>query len=196
MTIRLEHLTKSYNGKLLFEDLSGEFRSGEHLLLNSPSGSGKTTLLRIILGFEKPDAGRVLAFDEGGRPVRVRAGVVFQEDRLCPDFSAVENVRLANRRLSQEEIRRELSVLLPGDELDKPVRELSGGMKRRAALVRACLFPADLLLLDEPFTGLDAENEKKAARYLLEKAEGKLVIAAAHGAESLLGFKEFPLQAE
>ena len=80
MTIRLEHLTKSYNGKLLFEDLSGEFRSGEHLLLNSPSGSGKTTLLRIILGFEKPDAGRVLAFDEEGRPVRVRAGVVFQAD--------------------------------------------------------------------------------------------------------------------
>ena len=69
-------------------------------------------------------------------------------------------------------------------------------MKRRAALVRACLFPADPLLLDEPFTGLDTENEKKAARYLLEKAEGKLVIAAAHGAESLLGFKEFPLQAE
>ena len=189
MKITFERVTKSYDGKPLFSDFSAQFESGETWLLESPSGSGKTTFFRMLLGFEQPDAGTIHIGDDAGKPIRLRAGVVFQEDRLFPALSAMENVRLVNKRLSAGEIRRELSALLPADELDKPVSELSGGMKRRVSLVRACLFSSDALILDEPFAGLEKENARKALRYLQEKSGGKLVFLASHGGERPEGAK-------
>lgn len=106
--------------------------------------------------------------------------MLFQEDRLCEDYSAVKNVEMVTG--DREGARRELEKLLPGKVLDRPCCELSGGMRRRAALVRAVAAEGDCLLLDEPFTGLDEENRKKAASYIAEAGKEKAILIASHDA--------------
>ena len=104
--------------------------------------------------------------------------VQFQEDRLCEDYSAVKNLEMV---LGDAALAREiLAQLLPEEALDQPCRELSGGMKRRVSLVRAMEAGAQCVLLDEPFTGLDEENRKKAEAYIRRKAGGRILILATH----------------
>ena len=81
--------------------------------------------------------------------------------------------------------RQELLRLLPEDSIDKPVSQLSGGMKRRVAIVRACSIPTDMLILDEPFTGLDSENRKKAIEYIREKQSRNPLLITSHDMEGL-----------
>lgn len=130
-------------------------------VLWAPSGWGKTTLLRILMGLEAPTSGRV----EGVG----RVGTVFQEDRLCPQLTAEENVALVLtaeqykvKTQYKEQIRDDLIQLGLDDEaLALPARKLSGGQKRRTALLRALWAESDALLLDEPFTGMDPAVMKK-----------------------------------
>ena len=128
-----------------------------------------------------------------GRRRPLHAGCVFQEDRLAEDSSAVRNLTAAVS-CSEAEIRAALGELLPPDALDKPVRELSGGMKRRVCLARACLSSAGILILDEPFTGLDPETRKQAIRFLQEKRRGRTLILAVHSLEGLEFCREIPLR--
>ena len=108
-------------------------------------------------------------------------GAVFQEDRLCEAFSAVENVLMtAASSMSRAEAERELRELLPQEALNRPVATLSGGQKRRVALCRALCAPSDLLILDEPFTGLDAGTRMEGIRYLQKKSAGKLTLLSTH----------------
>ena len=130
--------------------MSLTLESGGTACLMAPSGRGKTTLLRCIAGLERPDSGRITDLPE-------RIGYVFQEDRLCDGFSAVDNIRLVTGRAMDEgEICRHLKELGLADSLGQPVRELSGGMRQRAAFARTMLTGSDLLLLDEPFSALDS----------------------------------------
>ena len=157
----------------------------------SPSGSGKTTLFRILMGLEQADGGS-LRFTENGHPLskRPRISAVFQEDRLCEAFTPLENVRMAaGCALSAGQIRKEMALLLPEESLDRPVFTLSGGMKRRTALCRAVLTPCEILLMDEPFTGLDGGTRSQAIRYILDRLKGRLLLIATHSEEdvSLLG---------
>ena len=157
MTIEAEHLFKSYDGKNVLNDFSLDISSDSSYVITGESGAGKTTFLRILLGLEKPDQGRVRLLGDY-KYSRVNAGVVFQEDRLCEAFSAVDNVAMVSKKLSPRIAREELEKLLPADQLDKPVCELSGGMRRRVCIIRACIVPSDVIIMDEPFTGLDEEN--------------------------------------
>lgn len=184
MTIEVENVSKSYEGKRVLKNFSLDISSDTSYLITGESGIGKTTLLRIILGLEKPDAGRVRLLGDY-KYSRVNAGVVFQEDRLCESFSAVQNVAMVSRKLSERIAREELEKLLPADELDKPVRELSGGMRRRVCIVRACSIPSDVLIMDEPFAGLDAGNRKKCISYIRNMQGSTPLVLTGHSAEGL-----------
>ena len=125
-----------------------------------------------------------------GAPAVPRFSAVFQEDWLLEGYSAVENLRLAVGNVySPSELSAAASRLLPEESLKKPVSEFSGGMKRRLSLLRALLVPFDLLILDEPFNGLDSENRKKAAALVRNRAQDKILLFAAHTKEdaALLG---------
>ena len=149
-------------------------------MLWAPSGWGKTTLLRILMGLEVPTSGSV----EGVG----RVGAVFQEDRLCPQLTAEENVALVlpaeqykAKTQYKEQIRKDLIQLGLDDEaLALPARKLSGGQKRRTALLRALWVESDTLLLDEPFTGMDPAAMKKAAAMLKARCGAKPALLATH----------------
>ena len=147
-----------------------EFLGGEPYVLDTPSGSGKTTFFRCLCGLERPEEGGVSGIDT--------FSVQFQEDRLCEDYSVVKNLEMVLGDAAQA---REILVqLLPEEALEQPCRELSGGMKRRVSLVRAMEAGAQCVLLDEPFTGLDEENRKKAEAYIRQKAGERILMLATH----------------
>ena len=175
--VRAEHLYKRFGDKPVLEDVSLTVPEGAVLCLMAPSGWGKTTLLRCIVGLEAPDSGAVQGVPE-------RIGYVFQENRLCGHMSAVENVRLATgRRMDTETIRAHLTELGLGDQLRQPAEELSGGQRRRVAIARAVCFGGGLLLLDEPFKGLDVETRRQAAAYILRHRDGAAVVCVTHDRE-------------
>lgn len=168
--IRLTEVTKAYGGQTVIDRLSAVYEPGQIYYLTGPSGSGKTTLLRILAQLTEPDSGQMTAPS--------RCGVVFQEDRLCEDYSAVTNVELATGdRAGAEEA---LGLLLPQEALHKPCRQLSGGMRRRVALVRAMEAESRYVLLDEPFTGMDRDTCAGAMQYIRERQAGRTVIIAHH----------------
>ena len=173
MTLQVNHLTKRFGEHLLFENLT--FSAAKPAVLWAPSGWGKTTLLRILLGLEKADGGTVTGVG--------RAAAVFQEDRLCPQLSAVENVLLVlpDGKARRREVEADFALLgMTGEALTLPAARLSGGQKRRAALLRAVWARADTRLLDEPFTGLDPDAMEKAAALLNRRCAGSPVLLATH----------------
>lgn len=168
--ITLEALTKSFGETKAFSALTAVYRAGEVCYLRSPSGSGKTTLLHVLAGLLKPDEGRVMA------PETV--SVMFQEDRLCEDYDAIKNVELVCGDRSRAA--GALAELLEADALGKPCSRLSGGMKRRVALVRALEADAAYVLLDEPFSGMDDETRSRAEEYIRRRQKGRTLIIATH----------------
>lgn len=172
------HLYKTYNGIEVLRGFTAVFAGGTGTAVMAPSGAGKTTLLRILAGIEQPDAGSVQGL--AGQ----RISMVFQEDRLCGDLDAESNIRLVTPALPREEVREAMAAagLSELSETGRPVREFSGGMKRRVAILRAALYPGDVLLLDEPFRGLDEETRARTAEWLQAKWEGRTKILVTHDA--------------
>lgn len=181
--IQIQKLSKSYGEERVLSEVELSLRAGGRYLLMAHSGAGKTTLLRLLMGLETADGGRILGLEQK------KLGVVFQEDRLCEACDAITNIRLAAEaggRTGQqlrEKIIREASELLPAECLTKPVRELSGGMKRRVCLLRAVCSGADVLILDEPFNGMDEQTRARCAEYLLRRQEGRLLLMTTHRRE-------------
>ena len=171
--IHISHVSKSFGELSVLQDYSLTMENGKRYLLMAPSGTGKTTFLRILTGLDHADSGRV-----EGMPVRT--GMVFQEDRLCEEYDAVCNIMLGMRKGTVESVRAEAAKILPEDCLTKPVKELSGGMRRRVALLRAVLSDSELLVLDEPFAGLDEENRVRSAKFLLNRLEGRTLLVTTH----------------
>ena len=171
--VRILNIQKSYGEKKVLADFSLTLPAASRVALMAPSGAGKTTLLRILLGLEKADAGRV----EGMPP---RASVVFQEDRLCPRLSVIENIRLGAPRARWGEIPQILAALGLAGEENTPAADLSGGMARRVAIARALLFAGDIVILDEPFRGLDDETRERTAACIDEVARGKTLLLVTH----------------
>ena len=175
MDVHIEHLCKAYDGKPVLENVSFTAAAGRVTCIMAPSGRGKTTLLRILLGLERADSGTVTL------PEHCRWSAVFQEDRLLEHLDAMGNLRFVlGGALDGAAAGRLLAELGLGDTAGKPVREFSGGMKRRLALARALLAPFDLLALDEPFTGLDEENRARCQALIRRMAPGKPVLLVTH----------------
>lgn len=179
--IAAEHIWKSYHGQAVLRDVSLTLEPDQITCLMAPSGAGKTTLLRILLGLEAPDQG-VLR-----QPASCRWAAVFQEDRLLDHLDALGNLRFAGAWEDPDRAAALLAELGLGGAAGKPVGEFSGGMRRRLALARALLAPADALALDEPFTGLDEENRTRCRTALLREAAGKPVLLVTHDLEDAAG---------
>lgn len=163
-------ISKSYGGQRVLCNYDAVYEPGETYYLTSPSGSGKTTLLRLLAGLEQADEGEILP--------RLHYSFLFQEDRLCEEYDAVKNVAMAigDERAAGEALRR----VLEEDALTKPCGRLSGGMKRRVALVRAMEAESECVLLDEPFAGLDREARERVERYIEERQRGRILLIATH----------------
>ena len=175
--MRVVHLTKRFGGYTVLEDVTMDFPAGCVTCVMGASGRGKTTLLRCIAGVETAEGGRV---EDVPGPV----AMVFQEDRLCDGLNAEGNVRLVTGgAMTLEEIRAHLTELGLGGCLAQPAAELSGGQRRRVAIARAVCFGGGLLLLDEPFKGLDAETRQQAAAYILRHRNGAAVVCVTHDRE-------------
>ena len=173
--MELINISKSYNGERVLENVSLSVGRGDTLMLYAASGSGKTTLLRIIMGLEKPDSGEL-----HGVPKRISA--VFQEDRLPEEFTAVKCVKMTCGADKAEILRHLAEVGLSGLG-SKRVKELSGGMKRRVAIVRALMHSSDMLILDEPFNGMDAETKALVIEYIKRHRSGRTLIFVSHSSE-------------
>ena len=189
--LTIEHLTKQFGEKTLFRDLC--LTVDGPAVLWAPSGWGKTTLLRILMGLDTPTAGRVRGVG--------RAAAVFQEDRLCPQLTALQNVTLvlpSSEKQYKEQIKADFQQLgMDAAALALPAARLSGGQKRRTALLRALWAPSDTLLLDEPFTGMDPDTLAAAAALLRTRCGTEPVLLATHDREAirLLGWPVIELEA-
>lgn len=184
MNITIRELTKSFQSLCVLNRISITLNSGQIYCLMGASGSGKTTLLRILLGLESADSGHITMESGDGMPIRLAA--VFQEDRLCEGFTPLENVLLVtDRTVTADQARSELCRLLPPESISRPVRTLSGGMKRRTAICRALLAPSDAIVMDEPFTGLDEQTKQHVIDYIKEKTAGKLLLITTHQEEDI-----------
>lgn len=172
--IELRRINKSYGGKEVLRDVSMTLATGETTALMAPSGWGKTTLLRILLGLEQAESGEILG-REG-----LRLSAVFQEDRLLERLTARGNLLFVAQTQAQ---RREIAPLLEelglGGE-SGAVETFSGGMKRRLAVARALLAEYDLLVLDEPFRGLDEQTCRRTMEVVRRRSRGKTVLLVTH----------------
>lgn len=172
--ICFEAVGKAYNGVPVLQNFNACIEAGERVAVTGPSGVGKTTMARLLLGLEKPDAGRI---ECGG----ARFACAFQEDRLCEGFTAVQNVGLVLPRGHGANIEEALAqVGLEKGEWHKPVGQLSGGQRSRVALVRALLAPADVVVLDEAFKGLDEASRHLAYAFVENQAGGRVLLLVTH----------------
>ena len=179
--ITLRNVSKRFGDKIVLENFSAVFPAGETSVLMGVSGGGKTTLLRLILGLETPDGGEI-----SGVPPKCAA--VFQEDRLCPQLTALGNVLLAAGRKKEREARELLTRLGLAESIDTPAADLSGGMRRRTALARALCSEYDLLVLDEPFKGLDEQTRRTAIETVREQTRGRTVLLVTHDGTEAAAF--------
>ena len=193
MRLELREVSRHFPGVAAVDRLSLVVGEGRIGCLLGPSGSGKTTVLRAIAGFERPDSGEVLAGGEilSGRgtwvpPERRRIGMVFQDFALFPHLSAVANVAFGLRDADRGSRRSRATELLAlvglAAEVDRFPHELSGGQQQRVALARALAPRPRLVLLDEPFSNLDADVRMELAQYVRTAlvAEGATALLVTH----------------
>lgn len=182
MDIVVSNLTKSFGSNRVLDGFNATFREHEVTCIMGPSGCGKTTLLHILMGLLRHDSGLV-------QGVPQLKSAVFQEDRLCEGFNAVANVRLVcDERVADQQIRLHLANIGLAGSWEQPVSELSGGMKRRVAIVRAMLATSDILFLDEPFKGLDDKTKQATMQYMKDNIKGRTVIMVTHSLDEVRAF--------
>lgn len=183
MGLRLENLSLSFGENEVLRSVSHDFPIGKLSLLTAPSGAGKTSLLRMLMGFLSPDSGKL-----SGIPTEISA--VFPENRLLSGCTPAGNVRLLLPDCPDAVLAAAFSAVgISPAEQKQPVSTFSSGMQRRVAIVRAVLAPFSLLLLDEPFSGLDTDTKRLVADWMRPYLAGKTVILVTHFPEEerLLG---------
>lgn len=194
MSVNIKNIQKAFGTKEVLNGIDITLEDDGIYCLMGSSGMGKTTLLRIMMDLEDPDSGMIEGLGKND------IAVMFQEDRLLEWMDAVDNVAVVRKEVknaaAKKKIEENLKQILPEDCLHQPVAQLSGGMKRRVALARAMNFPSKLIILDEPFTGLDWQTKMEVIDYILEMRKGRILLVATHGADdaALLGAKIIRLE--
>lgn len=179
MQLKISGISKSFEDKTVIDNLTLKLPQTGNVAIMGKSGCGKTTLLKIIAGIVKPDSGTVNA--GGGSKI----SFVFQEDRLLDVLTARENIEVVLKKDSADTAAVAegwLSAIGLSGEGGKYPRELSGGMNRRIAVARALAFGGEVLILDEPFNGLDIASKEKITELTLRgfDARRRLNIFAVH----------------
>ncbi len=189
--LKIENLTKSFEGNVILDDISIEARAGELLVVLGPSGCGKSTLLRLISGLETPDRGRIILDDRDItdlEPQKRKTALVFQNYALYPHMTVFDNMAFPLRvaHISRSEMTRiidETARLLELDQLlDRRPAQLSGGQRQRVALGRGLVRQPSIFLLDEPLSNLDAALRLKMRQEIvaLQKRLGITMVYVTH----------------
>lgn len=180
MDIKVKNLNKSFKGQQVLCKANLLFLKGRVTCVMGASGVGKTTLAYIVMGLLEADSGEITGIQ--GKKI----SAVFQEDRLIEHWDTIKNIMLVCPvNVSREIVESYLKEIGLTDYEGKPVSSLSGGMRRRVAIVRALLSEHDILLMDEPFKGLDEELKKQVICFVKKKSEGKTVIIITHDKEEV-----------
>lgn len=178
--IVLKNISKSFKGNLIFKDLNCSFEKNKFTGIIGVSGIGKTSLLRILMGLDDDYTGEILNYDFED------ISVVFQENRLLENFSIEENINLVlAKKIDPDLLKFHLQALGLNLDLDKKVSTLSGGMKRRLAILRAILLDKSTYILDEPFKDMDLATHLKVLNFVGENLKGKTVIFTSHNLEDI-----------
>lgn len=173
--IKIQNLTKSYKENII-ENFSCVIDDTGITVFYGASGIGKTTLLRIISGLEKPDSGQIYGLENK------KISYMFQEDRLFSHLTALENVSLVSNENTAKELLKKFGLQ---NYYNNKIPELSGGMCRRVALARALAFDADVLLLDEPFKGLDNNLKNQIIPVIVDYSKNHSVILVTHDSQEI-----------
>lgn len=173
--LELKNVSLSYGDLRVLRDVSLRLDPGERIAVMGPSGCGKTSLLRVIAGLQSPDSGTV-------KLAARRLSFVFQEPRLLPWRTAAENVNavLSDRAQTMPQARAWLERLELGEAAEQYPAALSGGMQQRVAIARALAYDAPVLLLDEPFRGLDAALRARVIACIAAETQGRTLVLATH----------------
>lgn len=174
--ITLDNISVNYDDKVILSGLTYTFSSDKNVAIIGRSGIGKTTLFKIITGLKHPDNGKIIYSQT---PARISA--VFQEDRLCEQLSAVNNIKMVTGKSANVPmIVSSLRDLGLADFETVPVKQLSGGMKRRVAILRSLMAPSNVVIMDEPFKGLDDNTKQITMEYVKKSINNKLFILITH----------------
>lgn len=178
--IELRNISKSYEKEVLKQVNLNIYKNSKIGIIGG-SGEGKTTLVRIILGLEEPDFGEVIRDD-------VNMSSVFQEDRLIENLSVFDNIKIIDDSIREDEIishLKEVGIL----DYNMSIKKMSGGMKRRIAIVRAVICRSDIIVLDEPIKGLDEQSRGNTIDYVNEYMGDRALVLVTHDKDDLIDFK-------
>ena len=179
VNVKAKNLYFSYGDQSVLKNVCIELTAERPVVLLGGSGMGKTTLLRILAGLIKADSGSIEGISK-----HTRISVMYQEDRLFPHLTVYKNLKLIRPTVTQAEAAALLAELnLEPTVLDQLPRELSGGMRRRVALARALLFEADVVLMDEPFQGLDVDTRRMALAAVKKWTKNRPTLLISHEPE-------------
>ncbi len=173
--LTFDRVSFSYDGTPLLNDVSFTLPKQGAVCFFGPSGCGKTTLLRLIAGLQQPQRGQIL------KDTPCSFGTVFQENRLLPWLTVRKNIELVCQNAAR--VDRVLQAVSLTEDADKYPSELSGGMQRRVAIARALAFDADVLILDEPFNGIDTALRSQIAQHIREQYRDRLIVLVTHSKE-------------
>jgi len=178
--IQIEHLHKKFDHKILFDDFSYTFKENGIIAIKGKSGVGKTTLLRMIAHLDKKYSGNILNVPE-------KISFVFQEDCLLPNCNALENVALVlgNDKKAFEIAEKWLIKMEMEQDLYTYPKAMSKGMKQRVSIARALAYDAPVILLDEPFNGIDTKRCYAIMDLLKDCSKTKLCMIITHHEEYL-----------
>lgn len=173
MRYEIKNIYKSFNNKIVLNNISYKFPNSGLVWIKGNTGSGKTTLLNIISGLTCKDSGEIFGFK--GKKI----SYVFQDDRLIPWLTAKENLKII-KNTDDKIVENFLNLVGLENDYNTKTGDMSGGMKKKLGIARALAFNGDVFLMDEPFTGLDENSEVKILNVLKDYYSKKLVILVSH----------------
>lgn len=180
MDIKVKNLNFGYNNLIIFKNYNTTILNNRYNAVIGQSGSGKTTLLRILSGLESEYSGDIEGMDDKS------ISICFQENRLLENYSIKDNINFVQKEnLSDSYIELELKKIGLDIDMNKKVYQLSGGMKRRIAILRCVLYDADIFILDEPFKELDEFNHNLTINYVKNKLLDKTVVFTTHNEKEI-----------
>ena len=186
MDIIVSDIKKSYGENVILDGVTHTFKMGSVTCIMGQSGAGKTTFANILMGIEKADSGSVTD--------NIRYSVVFQENRLVEEITPFANIAMVlDKYICKTEIKKLVAdnfcEMIDRESIYKKTEKLSGGMKRRVAIIRAMLADSDAVILDEPFTGLDEKNRIKCIEYIKKLLNGRTLIVITHNEDDCKRFE-------